>query len=346
MRNFTTLAKRALLGTSISMSLGLPAFAASTTTDTEVTGAGSTFVNPILMRWSAAYNEKYGVKVYYQSIGSTGGLAQIKKKFVDFGASDIPMNARELAAFGLGQFPFVIGGVVPVINVPHAQPGQLKFTGALLADIFLGKVTMWNDPEIAAVNTGVNLPALHIVVVHRSDGSGTTFNWTNYLTKVSLAWKVRIGEGASVAWPVGLGAKGSEGVTAYVKQVPGAIGYVEYAYAVQGKLGYGLVQNREGRFIAPNAASFQAAAETAGWSTAKDFNLVITDAPGANAYPITATTFIIMRKKPNDAPRTKTVCDFFQWSLNYGQPQAMALDYAPLSPALVQQVKAYWARNF
>lgn len=258
----------------------------------------------------------------------------------------MPMKAADLASLGMGQFPSVVGGVVPVVHIDGVQPGQLKFTGSLLADIFLGKVTMWNDPAITAINPGVKLPAARIVVVHRSDGSGTTFNWVDYLSKVSPTWKTKVGEGTSVAWPTGLGGKGNEGVAAYVKQVPNAIGYVEYAYVMQNKMSYGLVQNKAGNFIAPNAQSFQAAAATADWSNAKDFDLVMTDAPGAQAYPVTATTFIIMYKQPKDAGRSKTVRDFFKWALESGQTQANALDYVPLPPALVQQIETYWAKNF
>ena len=346
MRRFTVLVRCVLISMVVVASSGTTVLAATTPADSEVTGAGSTFVNPILMRWAATYHDKVGLKVNYEAIGSGGGVEQIKAHTIDFGASDIPMSAQDLAASGLGQFPLVIGGVVPVVNLPGIPSGQLKFTGPVLAGIFMGKVTMWNDAEIAAINPGVTLPAARIMVVHRSDGSGTTFNFANYLSKVSSAWKTRIGEGASIAWPAGLGARGSEGVAAYVRQIPNAIGYVEYAYAVQNKMSYGLVQNKEGHFVAPSAASFQAAAATANWVSAPDFNLVITDAPGADAYPIAATTFIIMRKRPNQAPHSKTVCDFFQWALEQGQAQASALDYAPLPPSLVRQIKDYWTKNF
>jgi len=341
MLHVTTLARHALMGLAISFALSTAAQAA-----TEVTGAGSTFVYPILSKWSAAYNQQTGVKVNYQSIGSGGGIAQIKAATVDFGASDMPMKVEDLASLGMGQFPSVIGGVVPVVHIDGVQPGQLKFTGPLLADIFLGKVTKWNDPAITAINPGLKLPDAKITVVHRSDGSGTTFNWVDYLCKVSPEWKTKVGEGTSVAWPSGLGGKGNEGVAAYVKQVPNSIGYVEYAYVMQSKMSYGLVKNKAGNFVTPNAESFQAAAATADWANAKDFDLVMTDAPGANAYPVTATTFIIMYKQPKSAERSAAVRDFFKWSLEHGQPQANALDYVPLPAALVAQIEAYWAKNF
>ena len=336
MLHVTTLARRALLGLAVSFALCAAAHAG-----TEVTGAGSTFVYPILSKWSSAYNQQTGVQVNYQSIGSGGGIAQIKAATVDFGASDMPMKVEDLASLGMGQFPSVIGGVVPVVHIDGIQPGALKFTGPLLADIFLGKVSRWNDPEITAINPGLKLPDAKITVVHRSDGSGTTFNWVNYLSKVSPEWKTKIGEGTSVAWPTGLGGKGNEGVAAYVKQVPNAIGYVEYAYVMQNKMSYGLVKNRAGKFVAPSAESFQAAAATADWVHANDFDLVMTDAPGADAYPVTATTFIIMYKQPKSAERSAAVRAFFKWSLEHGQPQADSLDYVPLPPDLVKQIEAY-----
>ena len=313
---------------------------------TEVTGAGSTFVYPILSKWSSDYSQKTGTKVNYQSIGSGGGIAQIKAATVDFGASDMPMKAADLHALGMGQFPSVIGGVVPVANLPGIAPGTLKFTGPVLANIFLGKITRWNDPALVAINPGVKLPDSRITVVHRSDGSGTSFNWVNYLSKVSPEWKSKVGEGTSVSWPTGLGGKGNEGVAAYVKQVPYSLGYVEYAYVKQSKMNYGLVQNKAGKFVEPNAESFQAAAATADWSHAEDFDLVMTDAPGEKAYPVTATTFIIMYKQPKDAARSKAAREFFRWSLESGQSQANALDYVPLPADLVKQIEAYWGANF
>jgi len=309
----------------------------------DITGAGATFIYPLLSRWSADYNKSTGAKINYQSIGSGGGIAQIKAGTVDFGSSDKPLPPEELAAVGLGQFPSAIGGVVPVVNLAGVKPGEMKFTGPLLADIFLGKVTMWNDPVIASINPGLTLPSTKINVVHRSDGSGTTFNWVNYLSKVSPEFKSKVGEGTSVNWPTGIGGKGNEGVAAYTKQINGSLGYVELSYALQNKMSHGAVRNKAGKFIVPNAKSFQAAAASADWRNATDFHLIMTDAPGENAYPIAATNFILMYKQPKDPKRSKDAIDFFRWALNNGQQQAAALDYVALPPELVQQVEAYWA---
>jgi phosphate transport system substrate-binding protein len=325
---------------------GVASFAAVQAIATDVTGAGSTFVYPILAKWSADYSVKTGDRLNYQSIGSGGGIAQIKAGTVDFGATDKPLSPEELTQAGLGQFPVVIGGVIPVVNIAGIKPGQVKFSGAVLADIYLGKITKWNDAAVRALNAGVTLPDADITVVHRSDGSGTTFNWVNYLSKVSPTWKSQVGEGTSVSWPVGVGGKGNEGVAAYVNRIQNSIGYVEYAYVLQNKMTYGLVQNRAGKFITPDAKSFQAAAATADWATAKDFFLVMTDAPGADAYPVTATTFVLMYKKPKEASRSKAVLKFFTWALESGQPQASALDYVPLPPALAKQIEAYWKTTF
>ena len=317
----------------------------------EITGAGATFIYPLLSKWSDDYNKATGHKINYQSIGSGGGIAQIKAATVDFGSTDKPLSSDELAAAGLGQFPSAIGGVVPVANIEGVAPGQLRLTGPLLADIFLGKITRWNDPAIAALNPGVTLPAASINVVHRSDGSGTTFNFVNYLSKVSPEWKAKVGEGTSVQWPTGIGGKGNEGVAAYVKQLKGAIGYVELAYALQNNMAHASMQNRAGKWVQPNAESFAAAATAADWKNAKDFNLVITNAPGEGAWPIAATNFILMYKQPDpsrngDARRSQDALDFFKWALENGQPQAQALDYVPLPQELVQQVEQYWATEF
>lgn len=311
----------------------------------DITGAGSTFVYPILSKWSADYNAKTGDKVNYQSIGSGGGIAQIKAGTVDFGASDMPMKPDELAQAGLGQFPLVIGAVVPVVNIEGVQPGQIKFTGALLADIYLGKVKRWSDPAIKAVNPDLKLPDVQINVVHRSDGSGTTFNWVNYLSKVSEEWKSTVGEGTSVPWPTGVGGKGNEGVAAYVNRIKNSIGYVEYAYVLQNKMTYGLVQNRASQFTKPDADSFQAAAASADWKNSKDFYLLMTDAPGEKSYPITATVFILMYKQPKDTDRAKTSLNFFKWALENGQKQANDLDYVPLPDTLARQIEDYWKAN-
>ncbi|MFO1515723.1 MAG: phosphate ABC transporter substrate-binding protein PstS [Lysobacterales bacterium] len=309
----------------------------------DITGAGSTFVYPILSKWSADYSTKTGNKINYQSIGSGGGIAQIKAGTVDFGASDKPLNSDELAQAGLGQFPVVIGGVVPVVNVKGVEAGKIAFTGPLLADIFMGKIKKWNDPAIAAVNAGLTLPEGNITVVHRSDGSGTSFNFTNYLSKVSPEWKEKIGEGTAVQWPAGVGGKGNEGVAAYVKQITGSIGYVELSYALQNKMAYGAMQNAAGKSVQPSLKSFQAAAASADWKNAKDFNLVVTNAPGDESWPITASVFVMMYKQPKDAARSKAALDFFKWSLENGQKQAEELDYVPLPVDLVKQIEAYWA---
>ncbi|GMV29432.1 MAG: phosphate-binding protein [Rhodanobacteraceae bacterium] len=322
---------------------GLIAAGAVTAQAADITGAGATFVYPVMSKWSADYSQATGNKINYQSIGSGGGIAQIKAGTVDFGSSDKPLEPKELAEVGLAQFPSVIGGVVPVVNIKGIEPGKIQFTGPLLADIFLGKITKWNDPQIVAVNAGVALPDALITVVHRSDGSGTTFNWVNYLSKVSPDWKAKVGEGTSVQWPVGVGGKGNEGVAAYVKQIPGSIGYVELAYSLQNKMTYGAVQNAAGKFVQPSLASFQAAAASADWKNTKDFHLIITNAPGEASWPIAATNFILMYKQPKDAARSKNALAFFKWALENGKTQAEALDFVPLPEELVKQIEAYWA---
>lgn len=312
----------------------------------EITGAGATFIYPLLSKWSDAYNKATGNRINYQSIGSGGGIAQIKAATVDFGSSDKPLPPEELQAAGLGQFPSAIGGVVPVVNLEGVQAGQLRLTGALIADIYLGKVTTWNDPAIAALNPGVQLPASKINVVKRSDGSGTTFNFVNYLSKVSPEWKSKVGEGTSVNWPTGIGGKGNEGVAAYVKQIKGSIGYVELAYATENNMSHTQMQNAAGQWVQPSIESFQAAAATADWANSKDFHLVITNAPGQAAWPITATNFILMYKQPKDPARHKASLDFFRWALNQGGDQARELHFVPLPPELVKQVETYWTTEF
>ncbi|MGQ4583961.1 phosphate ABC transporter substrate-binding protein PstS [Lysobacter sp. F60174L2] len=312
----------------------------------QITGAGATFIFPLVSKWSADYHAATGNQVNYQSIGSGGGIAQIKAGTVDFGSSDAPLSSEELAEAGLLQFPSVIGGVVPVVNVKGIEAGELKLTGPLLADIYLGKVKTWNDPAIATLNPGVELPSGKINLVQRSDGSGTTFNFTNYLTKVSPAWKDSVGEGKSVQWPDGVGGKGNEGVASYVQQIDGSIGYVELAYALQNKMAYAMMQNAAGNFVAPSAETFAAAAATADWTSVQDFNLVITNAPGEQAWPITATNFILMYEQPKDPQRSAAAREFFTWALENGQQQAAELDYVPLPPELVGQIEQYWAAEF
>ncbi len=311
----------------------------------DATGAGASFVYPVMSKWSADYAKTAGKRINYQSIGSGGGIAQIKAGTVDFGSSDAPLKPEELAKFGLAQFPSVIGGVVPVINVPGVAPGAMKLSGEVLADIFLGKITMWNDPAIVAFNGGVKLPAKKITIVHRSDGSGTTFNFANYLSKVNEEWKSKVGEGTSVKWPAGIGGKGNEGVAAYVKQIQGGIGYVELSYALQNNMSYARLKNAAGNFVLPSDETFSAAAASADWKTAKDFYLVMTNAPGANAWPITATNFILMYKQPKNAAGAKNAKEFFRWVYANGDAQAKKLDYVPLPDSLVEQIEGYWTQN-
>src|SRR5689334_6897038 len=271
--------------------------AIATAAAADITGAGATFPYPLYAKWAAAYRNETGIGLNYQSIGSGGGIKQISAKTVDFGASDMPLKPEELDKSGLMQFPTVIGGDVPVINVQGVAPGQLKLSGEVLADIYLGKIKHWNDAAIARLNPGLDLPASAISVVHRSDGSGTTFIWTNYLSKVSAEWKAKVGEGTSVNWPTGVGGKGNEGVASYVQRIAGSIGYVEYAYVKQNKMAYAMVKNRDGEFVAPNARAFQAAAAGADWRAAPGPFLILTDAPGSRALPIGVGTFILMAKK-------------------------------------------------
>ena len=309
-----------------------------------VTGAGASFVYPLFSKWSSDYAKLNGKRINYQSIGSGGGIAQIKAGTVDFGASDKPLPTDELVKEGLVQFPSVIGGVVPVLNLPGIEAGKLRLTGPLLADIYLGKVTRWNDPAIAATNPGLALPAEKINVVRRSDGSGTTFNFTNYLSKASADWKAQVGEGTTVNWiATSVGGKGNEGVASYVKQLEGAIGYVELSYALQNRMAYAAMRNAAGNWVQPGAASFAAAAASADWKNARDFALVITDAPGADAWPIAATNFILMRRQPRDPASAEAAREFFRWAWANGGAQAAALDYVPLPPELVRQIEAYWA---
>ncbi|HKX92566.1 MAG TPA: phosphate ABC transporter substrate-binding protein PstS [Sphingomicrobium sp.] len=315
--------------------------AASAPAATRITGAGSTFVYPVLSAWAADYQKQSGVAVNYQSIGSGGGISQVKAGTVDFGATDQPLSSEELAEAGLAQFPVVIGGIVPIINLTGVEPGKLRLTGPLLADIYLGKVKKWNDPAIAAVNPGLKLPDAGIAVVHRSDGSGTTFNFTHYLNQVSPAWKAGPGEGKTVAWPTGVGGKGNEGVAAYVKQLPNSIGYVEYAYVIQNGMNYASLQNSAGNFVLPSAETFSNAAATADWAKASDFNLVMTNAPGANAYPITASVFVLMPARPKDKAKSDAALGFFKYVLERGQPRAQKLDYVPLPAELVKQIETY-----
>lgn len=312
----------------------------------ELSGAGSTFAYPIIWKWAEAYRGVNVTLVGYQSVGSSAGVNRIRDKAVDFGASDKPLKPEELERLGLGQFPIVFGGVVPVVNLPGVSPGAIRFTGGVLADIYMGKITKWSDPALKALNPDLDLPDSLIAVIHRSDGSGTTFNFVSYLSKASPEWKQTLGEGSAVAWPVGSGARGNEGVALEVQRTPNAIGYVEFTYVTQAKLTYGLVQNRSGQFIAPSSASFQAAALGVDWTKVRDFYATINDSAVPDAYPIAATTFILMYKAPANATRTRTALGFFDFALGPGSAYASKLGYVPLPEPLVQQVKTYWAATF
>jgi phosphate transport system substrate-binding protein len=333
-----TIRSFALLAVSASVAL-------SSVAEAGATGAGSSFVYPVLSRWAADFKRAGGDEINYQSVGSGAGIAQIKAATVDFGATDKPLTPEELQAAGLAQFPVVVGGIVPVVNVPGLRPGGLRLTGPVLAAIFSGKIKKWNDPAIARLNPSLKLPGTGISIVHRSDGSGTTYNFTHYLRQVSADWKQRVGEGTTVEWPAGVGGKGNEGVAGYVRQIPGSIGYVEYAYALQNRMSHALVQNKAGRYVQPNGQTFSAAAATVDWAKAKDFYQLMTNAPGANAWPIAATTWVVMYKRPKNAAASAAARKFFEWSLTRGQKQAVALDYVPLPAPLVRRIEAYVAAN-
>jgi phosphate transport system substrate-binding protein len=333
-----TIRSFALLAVSASVAL-------SSVAEAGATGAGSSFVYPVLSRWAADFKRAGGDEINYQSVGSGAGIAQIKAATVDFGATDKPLTPEELQAAGLAQFPVVVGGIVPVVNVPGLRPGGLRLTGPVLAAIFSGKIKKWNDPAIARLNPSLKLPGTGISIVHRSDGSGTTYNFTHYLSQVSADWKQRVGEGTTVEWPAGVGGKGNEGVAGYVRQIPGSIGYVEYAYALQNRMSHALVQNKAGRYVQPNGQTFSAAAATVDWAKAKDFYQLMTNAPGATAWPIAATTWVVMYKRPKNAAASAAARKFFEWSLTRGQKQAVALDYVPLPAPLVRRIEAYVAAN-
>jgi phosphate transport system substrate-binding protein len=308
----------------------------------EITGAGATFPAPVYSKWAEGYQKATGNKLNYQSIGSGGGIKQITAKTVDFGASDMPLKPEDLEKNGLMQFPTVIGGVVPVVNVQGIQPGQLKFTGQLLGEIYLGKIVKWNDKAITDLNPGVALPDQAIAVVRRADGSGTTFIWSNYLSKVNKEWKEKVGEGTAVQWPVGLGGKGNEGVSAFVQRIPGAIGYVEYAYAKQNKMSYGQVKNAGGNFVSPEEENFKAAAAGAEW-TRNNFAVILTDQPGKTTWPISGATFILMHKSQDKPQQAMEAFKFFDWAYKNGAKLAAEMDYVPLPESLTKQIVASWA---
>jgi phosphate transport system substrate-binding protein len=336
-----TMLKHAFKRVTLAVALGTAAFsvqAAST-----VTGAGASFPYPIYAKWASEYAAETGNKINYQSIGSGGGQQQIIAKTVDFGASDDPMKADKLSENNLLQFPAVIGGTVPVVNIEGIKPGELKLSGSVLADIFLGKIKKWNDPAIVALNADLKLPSADIVVVHRSDGSGTTFGWTNYLSKVSAEWKEKVGEGKAVKWPVGQGGKGNEGVAAYVGQLKNSVGYVEYAYAKQNNLSWTQLQNKDGKFVQPEQKAFAAAAANADWKGAPGMGVVLTNEPGAESWPVTAATFILVHKVAEKPEQTKAVLSFFDWAFKNGAKTAAELDYVPLPEAVTSQVRDAWA---
>jgi len=331
-----------LLALSVALIIGISAGSVRAAAPVAINGAGASFPFPIYSQWAYKYEQTTGVKLNYQSIGSGGGITQIKAKTVDFGASDAPLKTDELKQAGLVQFPMVIGGVVPVVNLPGIPSGKIRLTPALLADIFLGTVKRWDDLALKAENPGVNLPAKEIVVVHRSDGSGTTWIFTNYLDKVSPEWHGKVGTEKAVSWPAGVGGKGNEGVAAFVQQAEGTIGYVEYAYAVQNKLAAVQLRNRAGKYVTPSIASFQAAAAGADWKGAPGFSLVLTDQPGEGSWPITGATFILVQKEQGDGARARAMLSFFDWCLRSGAAQAEKLDYVPLPTGVIELVEATW----
>ena len=307
----------------------------------DVTGAGASFPAPIYAKWADAYNKATGARINYQSVGSGAGIRQIKARTVDFGASDAPLTDAELEKDGLIQFPTVIGGVVPVVNIKGIAPGQIKITGAVLGDIFLGKITKWNDAALTALNPGVPLPDAAIAVVRRADGSGTSFIFTNYLSKVNAEWKAKVGEGTAVNWPTGAGGKGNEGVSAFVQRLPNSIGYVEYAYAKQNKMSYLQLRNKDGTYVAPTDDAFRAAAAGAEW--AKTFYQILTEQPGKDSWPITGATFILMHKQPDKPVNASNTLKFFDWAYGTGDKMADDLDYVPLPAALKDLVRRQWA---
>jgi phosphate transport system substrate-binding protein len=331
--------KKFTVAASATMLLSNVAFAA------DISGAGATFPAPVYAKWAETYKATTGTGLNYQAIGSGGGIKQIKAKTVDFGASDKPLKPEDLEAAGLYQFPTVVGGIVPIVNLPGIAPGQLKLNQGALAAIFLGQITKWNDPYIAGLNKGLTLPALPITVVHRSDGSGTSFLFTSYLTQANKVWATKVGASDSVQWPVGLGGKGNDGVAAFVKQTSGSIGYVEYAYAKQNKATYAILMNASGKYVAPTAANFAAAAAGGDWTKAPGNYLLLLNQKGANAWPITGATFILVYKDQADANKGKEVLKFFDWAYKSGDAAAAQLDYVPLPAAVKTLIRKQWAAN-
>lgn len=319
--------------------------AASTTAAfaADITGAGATFPFPIYSKWADAYKKETGNGLNYQSIGSGGGIKQIQAKTVTFGATDMPLKAEQLEKDGLAQWPMVMGAIVAVVNIEGVKPGEMVFDGETLANVYLGKITKWDDPAIKKLNPNVKLPSEAITVVRRSDGSGTTFNFTNYLSKASADWKSKVGEGTAVEWPVGVGAKGNEGVSGNISQTKNSIGYVEYAYAKQNKLTYTALVNKAGKTVQPTVEAFQAAASNADWTKAPGYYVILTDQPGEKSWPITAATFILMHKAATDKAASQEAIKFFRWAFKNGDKAAEELDYIPMPDSVVQQIEKTWA---
>ena len=311
----------------------------------EISGAGATFPYPVYAKWADTYKKETGVGLNYQSIGSGGGIKQIEAKTVTFGATDAPLKGPELEKYGLVQFPMVMGGIVPVVNIDGIAPGELVLDGPTLAGIFLGTVKTWDDPAIKKLNPNAKLPSQAIAVVHRSDGSGTTFNFTYYLAEASDDWKSKVGSATSVEWPAGIGAKGNEGVSNNVSQTKGSIGYVEYAYALQNKLIYTKMVNKDGKAVAPTSAAFQAAASNADWNSVPGYGVILANEPGAESWPMTAATFILIHKQPDDAAAAAAALKFFGWAYDKGDDEAKALDYIPMPDKVVAMVKDMWTKD-
>jgi phosphate transport system substrate-binding protein len=321
------------------------AFTVSTAQAADISGAGATFPYPIYAKWADAYKKETGIGLNYQSIGSGGGIKQIKAKTVTFGASDAPLSGKDLEKIGLSQFPMVMGGIVPVLNVKGVKPGELVIDGQTLANIFLGNVTSWDDAALQKLNPQVKLPHQAIAVVHRSDGSGTTFNFSYYLADVSADWKANVGVNKSLQWPVGLGAKGNEGVANNVSNTDGSIGYVEYAFAQQNKLTFANMKNKDGNIVAPTAEAFKAAAANADWKSKPGYGVILANQPGANSWPMTAATWILVYKKPQDPIATAAALKFFAWSYAHGAKMAEELDYVPMPENVVADVEKTWAKE-
>lgn len=327
---------KVIAAASLGLCLSLSAFSQ------DVTGAGASFPAPLYSKWAAEYNKAQGQKVNYQSVGSGAGIKQIDAKTVDFGASDMPLKDEDLAQKNQMQFPTVIGGVVPVVNIAGVTPGQLKLTGEVIADIFLGKITKWNDPAIKALNASLNLPDAAIAPVRRSDGSGTTFLFTNYLSKVNAEWKAKVGDGTAVNWPTGAGGKGNEGVAAFVSRLPNSIGYVEYAYVKQNKMVFAQVKNLAGNYVSPDDSAFKAAAAGADWS--KTFYQILTNQPGKDSWPITGATFILMHKTQDKPEKAAATLKFFDWAYKNGDQTADDLDYVPMPASVKDTIRKSWGQ--